>query len=661
MVVHSEDEAYKLYNDYAIRIGFSVRKEKNQICKKCYSDNLDDKKFKKLQTRTSCEASIRFIVTNGEWKVTHFNPTHNHELAKPEERPFLRSNRKITDAKLGVIKTSKEAGIRTISAYSYLVEEAGGFENVGFIKRDCYNVVNKQKLINVEAGDAQSLVNHFKQKQAKDPMFFYAIQVDQENRMTNFFWRDGRSRINYNSFGNTIFIDQCQAKNAIRVLFPNTCHRLCLWHISKNAVENLPRHYGIPEFKSRFNKILYNCETESKFESSWDTLLRDYNLVGNKWLNTLYENRERWCSVFSHNIFSARMKASSRSESVNNVFQHMACKTMRLTEFVHKYEKASKNMRVEELEEDFRCKQGISSQIVKNCGLLEHALSVYTRTFFKRFELEIASTLGVTHQDVYSNGESFSYEVIEGGGRRIRVVQYNSSNNTVTCKLSVQHILKRWTKDAKKDGVLCDHVKPANANDELSVTSRCNELMHSIYEIFTKTRGWLHVHFFLEVSIEESILQIHLIKRPTTNSNHSNETSDKCKASNRSKCFLIADCSLNSLPILDPPCVRLKAVTNARLKSNLEKRKRKPLKQLSTRGLPTSSSHAPKVSNRLPIPLTLDSICNRLSLKLIEVVTGTLRIILVPSKCHDPLFPLPQIMQFKIFVARLLPIHLNPI
>ena len=72
----------------------------------------------------------------------------------------------------------------------------------------------------------------------------------------------------------------------------------------------------------------------------------------------------------------------------------MACKTMRLTEFVYEYEKALKNMWVEELEEDFRCKQGTSSQIVKNCGLLEHALSVYTYTFFKRFELEIASNLG---------------------------------------------------------------------------------------------------------------------------------------------------------------------------------------------------------------------------------------------------------------------------
>ena len=41
------------------------------------------------------------------------------------------------------------------------------------------------------------------------------------------------------------------------------------------------------------------------------------------------------------------------------------------------------------------------------------------------------------------------------------------------------------------------------------------------------------------------------------------------------------DCFFNSLPILDHPCVRPKGVTNARLKSNLEKHKRKPLKNVT--------------------------------------------------------------------------------
>ena len=42
-----------------------------------------------------------------------------------------------------------------------------------------------------------------------------------------------------------------------------------------------------------------------------------------------------------------------------------------------------------------------------------------------------------------------------------------------------------------------------------------------------------------------------------------------------------SNCSLNNLPILDPPCVRPKEVTNSRMKSNMEKRKRKALKDIT--------------------------------------------------------------------------------
>ncbi|CAB4319994.1 unnamed protein product [Prunus armeniaca] len=59
----------------------------------------------------------------------------------------------------------------------------------------------------IEEGDSQSLMNLFKRKQAEDPMFFYTVQVDQENRMANFFWRDGRSRIDYDCFGDVVVFD----------------------------------------------------------------------------------------------------------------------------------------------------------------------------------------------------------------------------------------------------------------------------------------------------------------------------------------------------------------------------------------------------------------------------------------------------------------------
>ena len=83
----------------------------------------------------------------------------------------------------------------------------------------------------------------------------------------------------------------------------------------------------------------------------------------------------------------------------------------------------------------------------QNCGLLQHASSVYTRTMFKRFELEITSTLGVTHQDVNSDGVSFTYEVIEGGGWRVHVVHFNSSNNEIMCSCKMFETL----------GLLCRH------------------------------------------------------------------------------------------------------------------------------------------------------------------------------------------------------------
>ena len=59
-------------------------------------------------------------------------------------------------------------------------------------------------------------------------------------------------------------------------------------------------------------------------------------------------------------------------------------------------------------------------------------------------------------------------------------------------------------------------------------------------------RGWLHVHLLLEISIEESIIHIHLIKRLMANNSHNNETFDRCKASIMSKSFLIVNAILLS-------------------------------------------------------------------------------------------------------------------
>ena len=83
----------------------------------------------------------------------------------------------------------------------------GGAENLGFLRKDATNYLQQKKNKMMEAGDAQTLLNHFKCKQGEDPNFFYSVQVDQDNRMTNFFWRDSRSKFDYDCFGDIVCFD----------------------------------------------------------------------------------------------------------------------------------------------------------------------------------------------------------------------------------------------------------------------------------------------------------------------------------------------------------------------------------------------------------------------------------------------------------------------
>jgi hypothetical protein len=61
-------------------------------------------------------------------------------------------------------------------------------------------------LKSIDAGDAQALVNHLQNRQAQDVMFYYSVQLDQESRLTNVFWRDGKSKIDYNCFGDFVVL-----------------------------------------------------------------------------------------------------------------------------------------------------------------------------------------------------------------------------------------------------------------------------------------------------------------------------------------------------------------------------------------------------------------------------------------------------------------------
>ncbi|KAK2650957.1 hypothetical protein Ddye_018446 [Dipteronia dyeriana] len=124
-----------------------------------------DKKIIRLDTRTGCQALIRFTVEHGVWNITHINFDHNHEMAKPEQRSFLRSGRKFSKSFGTVMSSMVDAGMGVTKSYFFLANKVGSVENVGFTTKDAVLYLQRRKDESMEAWDAQSLLNHFKHKQ----------------------------------------------------------------------------------------------------------------------------------------------------------------------------------------------------------------------------------------------------------------------------------------------------------------------------------------------------------------------------------------------------------------------------------------------------------------------------------------------------------------
>ena len=92
MSFESEKAAYIMYNTYADKIGFSIRKsdvkkrEDGTISNKlivCSRQGYRKTKSSKSTTRTGCNAHVQFSVSReGVWTVQKVVLDHNHYLAK---------------------------------------------------------------------------------------------------------------------------------------------------------------------------------------------------------------------------------------------------------------------------------------------------------------------------------------------------------------------------------------------------------------------------------------------------------------------------------------------------------------------------------------------------------------------------------------------------
>lgn len=246
------------------------------------------------------------------------------------------------------IERSRKAGIRPYQVYGTMANASGGFHKIGFVKKDLYNQVGKQR--KQLFSDASGAVKYLKDLKLKDPLMFVAHTFDKDKRLERLFWCDGESRMNFQIFGDVLAFDATYRKNkyncpfvifsgvnhhnqtivfatgivtreteetyvwlleqfliamkgkhllsvitdgdlamrnAIKRIFPNAHHRLCAWHLLRNASSNV----GIPEVMSYLKKCMLGDLEVSVFEKLWAEMVQKFGLQDNNWINEMYEKK----------------------------------------------------------------------------------------------------------------------------------------------------------------------------------------------------------------------------------------------------------------------------------------------------------------------------------------------------------------------------------
>ncbi|KAL5561317.1 hypothetical protein UlMin_031064 [Ulmus minor] len=197
-------------------------------------------------TRCGCQASFHVLKNlSGEgWRVKKFVTEHNHNLTTPEHLYFLRSNRKVTNSQASQMRDYMSAGLRTCDIVNLMVHQSGGFERLGFTRKDAYNkeqAIHRAKIVET---DAEGLLGYLTSKiDSTDPTLFVKYAIDDSNRLGHIFWADSIAQRDYMCFNNA----------AIVKCFPFAVYRLCGWHLSTNVATNIK----LPHFTKAFSNLLY--------------------------------------------------------------------------------------------------------------------------------------------------------------------------------------------------------------------------------------------------------------------------------------------------------------------------------------------------------------------------------------------------------------------
>ncbi|KAH6782166.1 hypothetical protein C2S51_007459 [Perilla frutescens var. frutescens] len=273
------------------------------------------------ETRTGCGAKMKINGRGKDtYTVVEFVAEHTgHDLVSPKKAHMLRSHRNLTSIQAAPADDLESSGIAPKEGFALMSKQVGGREN---LLEDYRNYLRSKRTIEMNVDDTRGVLEYMQQTQCHDPNFFYTIQIDNEASITNILWVDARMKSDFSYFGDVVSFDTTYRKSkedrpfaifvgvnhhkqtiifAAALLFdetastfmwlfdsfakamsekkpvtiltdqdaamakalasqwPETYHRLCIWHIYQNAAIHLSHVFAsFKDFAKEFSSCIYD-------------------------------------------------------------------------------------------------------------------------------------------------------------------------------------------------------------------------------------------------------------------------------------------------------------------------------------------------------------------------------------------------------------------
>ncbi|KAK4375226.1 hypothetical protein RND71_005903 [Anisodus tanguticus] len=427
------------------------------------------------ETRTGCPAMLVIkLVDSKRWRIVEVELQHNHTVS-PEIRRFYKSHKKMVLAAKKQQELTPVTEVHTIKLYRTSIDTAyDGFQEVK--ETDISLPVDTSKHLELKEGDAHALYNYFCRMKLTNPNFFYLLDLDDEGCLRNLFWADARSRDAFNYFSDAVAIDTTSLRNkyeiplisfvgvnnhgqpvllgcgllghdsveyfiwmlkswqtcmlgrhaqviltdqskpmqiAVSKVFPQARHCYCLSYIMQRVPEKLGGLKGYESIKIQLYKSVYNSLKITEFESSWSQMISQHGLGDNKWLQSLYEDCEKWVPVYLKDISFLRIMPIKENESLVSLFDGYVHKHTSFKEFVDKYDLALQRKHLKEAMSDIESRSS-SFELKTKCKFELQLSRIFTKEIFKKFQKEVEGMFSCFNtRQVNINGPIMTFVVKE--------------------------------------------------------------------------------------------------------------------------------------------------------------------------------------------------------------------------------------------------------